>query len=74
MKGAPLLQGNLVQIENTQPLTKVVKTPEKIPTFDDFDFELTEEDLKRIDQEVNEKITSVSQCPSLIAIYPSNVF
>lgn len=63
MKGAPLLQGNLVQIENTQPLTKVVKTPEKIPTFDDFDFELTEEDLKRIDQEVNEKITSVSQCP-----------
>ncbi len=63
MKGAPLLQGNLVQIENTQPLTKVVKTPEKIPTFDDFDFELTEEDLKRIDQEVNEKIISVSQCP-----------
>lgn len=62
MKGAPL-QDNLVRIENTQPLTKVVKTPEKIPTFDDFDFELTEEDLKRIDQEVNEKIISVSQCP-----------
>ncbi len=61
MKGAPP-QDDFVQDENTQPLTKAVKTSEKIPTFDDFDFELTEEDLKRIDQEVNEKITSVSQC------------